>query len=106
MIEGEILQKENSCFNHLRWRINIQRKISFEEFIAQLTQINYHEKVHPLFPKIIEMQHNSGHRIIFVPKTNRIQLKLSVDSVEKQRIEQAKQIAQTILTQLNNHDYN
>ena len=94
------IKKENSCFNNLRWRVFIDNKIKTEDFIQILTSIGYTENVHPLYPKIIEMVYSDNHRIIFVPETNRIQIKLDIESIEKTRIETAKNIALKLCSKL------
>ena len=95
-----LIRRESSCFSNLRWRVDIAKPIAYECFIKQLQKIGYAEKSHPLFPKIIEMTHNSGHAVLFVPATNRIQIKLNLDSCENTRIESAQDIARQINTQL------
>jgi hypothetical protein len=100
----DFLRKETSCFNNLRWRVYIDNDVSLEYFIKQLSSIGYCEKNHPLFPKIVEMKHETGHGIIFVPKTNRIQIKLDIESDEDSRIQNAKDIALKLVKILHSTD--
>lgn len=95
-----IITKETSCFNNLRWQIFLATKISFEQFVDLLIKIDYTEINHPLFPKVIELKHKNGHRIIFIPKTNRIQLKLDIDSNENNRTINAFKIAKKLIGSL------
>jgi hypothetical protein len=95
------IQKENSCFNNLRWRIFLEQPRTVTQFIEGLSQIGYKEKQHALFPKIVEMVHiDNGHHLIFVAATNRLQLKLDIDSPEGDRPLQAKTYAEKIVLQL------
>lgn len=91
-----IITKETSCFNNLRWRIFLETKIPFEQFVDSMIEIGYTEINHPLFPKVIEIKHRTGHHIIFIPKTNRIQLKLDIDSNQDNRVINAFKIAKSV----------
>ena len=91
--------KESSCFDKLRWRINLEKPFEVNYFINKLTLLGYTESIHPLYPKIIEMKFSRDkHRIILVSKTKRIQLKLDIDSNESDRIKNAKKIALKLIT--------
>jgi len=98
-----LVRRESSCFNNLRWRVEIDKPIAFEYFISQLQENGYTEKTHPLFPKIVEMVHCLGHSIVFVSATNRIQIKLDLDSDEDTRIKSAHEIASQLNSQLSKY---
>jgi len=74
---GGALTVESGCLRERTWRYRVQRTVPAVALVAELERCGWVDESR--FAVLREMRHPAGHRILVVPETGRIQIRLDLD---------------------------
>ncbi|MBU52189.1 MAG: hypothetical protein CL920_26140 [Deltaproteobacteria bacterium] len=85
---------EAGCTNALLWRYTPPDDASFDDIGAKLIKAGFSDITEQLWLRLF--LHPDEHRIVYIPKTNRIQLRIHYLTPPEQRPQMASHIADCI----------
>lgn len=89
------LHKDVACRKNLLWGTELDHSVSAEHFIEAL-ELRGFTIGHGAIPGLAILDHESGHRVVFIARTGRIQLRLDALTTHEQRIPAAEQLYETV----------
>lgn len=80
------LEPERSCIKDLLWRYALPANVALDAFIEQLEVSGWVVMINPVIP-LVSLTHSTGHRLLIVRTTRRVQLRVhySIERGERER---------------------
>ena len=88
------LERERACLPDLHWRVALPSGLEPGALIERLRQLGADDRSPNRLVRLFCLP--SGHRVVLVPKTGRIQLRLCTTSVVAERVGLAQALAQSL----------
>ena len=96
--DGYLLEKKSGCFKSLNWNFSYKdTTFTTNDLLSSLAQSkDWIEKIDGLYPKVITYETNNNHRVVIVPSTNRIDIRIHYTTPDFQRKINAHQLAESL----------
>lgn len=89
------LDADYACFRKLGWRCLLLDEQSEPARAAErLTAAGYADATRT--PQVLELTHPRGHRVVIVPRTRRVQIRIDVDTPLGERVAAAVHVAEEV----------
>ncbi len=83
-----------SCFQGLKWRLELDLPgIQFPKLANALGKLGFQSCYPVLFPSVLGYRDDSGHELVMVPRSGRVQLRVHYTVPRKLRKRVAEEIA-------------
>ena len=92
------LTVEAGCLRSRTWRYRVQRTVPAAALVEEMKKLGWQDVSRS--PALREMHHPRGHRILVVPQTGRIQIRLDLGVPEPERTAAARAVGLDLLAAL------
>lgn len=82
---------DHGCYAEMTWRYNFADEVDVVRLAHHLLEHGWRD--HSRFARVREVESSGGHRLVLVPSTGRIQLRLHYLTTESRRREEARGVA-------------
>ncbi|HEX2731929.1 MAG TPA: hypothetical protein VHM70_09995 [Polyangiaceae bacterium] len=92
------LELSNCCVRELNWECELERRELSNQLVAALLPLGYRASNDSGF--VVELVHTNEHRVVVVPRTGRVQLRLAYTTPQPERRGAAEQLLRQIVDAL------
>lgn len=92
------LHRDVGCRKNMMWATRLDPSIAIDDFLAALQQHGFIEGIGGVANKLSVYDHgSSGHRVVLVHRSGRIQIRLDALTRHEDRVDAARQIYDVLL---------
>jgi hypothetical protein len=92
--DGLRVELDHGCFAEMTWRMSFAQPLDVNALVDSLLSAGFRDATR--FPRVREIEEPAGHRLVLVPTTGRIQLRLHYLTAQGRRREEAIRIARLL----------
>ena len=92
-----LIEKKSTCFNALRWNFYFINGQATSALLSGLAASElWLENIDAFYPRLMTYSTNNKHRVMIIPETGRIEIRVHYTSPVAERIEVAHQLAEQL----------